>query len=402
MKTLKIRFVVALNRINNADKTSIGCRITFLKQRKQFSTGLFVNPKFWNSKKQKVLDDTEQSNYLNTQLSLIINKINQAFLLLQIQEDSFNVEDVYSIYRGDKLIKDYNVIEYFHVFLKQLKRLIGIDIKMATWNKYNYVMLHIKGFIKWKFNRSDYPLKKLKLQFLNDFDYYLKVELHQKQITINKSIQRFRKPVKIAVAEGYLDKDPFMLYKSRKVIREIVFLSTEELMRFESYEFTQPRLKLVKDLFIFSCYTGLAYAEIKVFSKKHIVKGFDGMMWIEMIREKTQKEVSIPILSIAQELIDKYIQIDEELIFIVLSNQRYNSYLKEIASVLGIEKNLTTHTARKTFASTVLLYNDVPIEIVSKLLGHSSIAITEASYGKVIKKKVSDEVLRLNDRIKSK
>lgn len=207
--------------------------------------------------------------------------------------------------------------------------------------------------------------------------------------------------VKEALSEQIIVFNPFLLHKPKRVHKKVVFLTTEELKLMKEYQFNQPRLKLVKDLFIFSCYTGLAYAEIKVFSKKHVVKGFDGMMWIEMTREKTQKEVSIPILSIAQELIDNYIQIDVELIFPVLSNQRYNSYLKEIASVLGIEKNLTTHTARKTFASTVLLYNDVPIEIVSKLLGHSSIAITEASYGKVIKKKVSDEVLRLNGKINS-
>jgi integrase/recombinase XerD len=190
-----------------------------------------------------------------------------------------------------------------------------------------------------------------------------------------------------------------MLYRAKHVKKEIVFLSVEELKRLEEHEFSQPRLQQVKDWFIFSCYTGLAYNEISRLEKKHIVTGFDGELWIEMKREKTQKGISVPLLPKARMLIEKYRDDSSEKIFDICSNQRYNSYLKEIASILGIEKRLTTHTARKTFASTVLLYNDVPMEIVSELLGHSSISVTEDSYGKVIKKKVSEQVRVLNNNL---
>ncbi len=240
------------------------------------------------------------------------------------------------------------------------------------------------------------PLTKLKLQFLEDYDYYMKVEKGKKQITINKEIQRLKKLIKVAVAEGYLDKDPFLLYRSRGVNKEIVFLSVDELKQLETYEFSQPRLQQVKDWFIFSCYAGLAYNELNRLSKKHIIKGFDGKLWIEMIREKTQKNISVPLLPKGNQLIDKYADFNSEEVFNVCSNQRYNSYLKEIASILGINKRLTTHTARKTFASTVLLYNDVPMEIVSESLVHSSISITEDSYGKVVKRKVSEQLKTLN------
>jgi len=143
----------------------------------------------------------------------------------------------------------------------------------------------------------------------------------------------------------------------------------------------------------------LAYNEIKNLRKQHIVKGFDGELWIEMVREKTQKNISIPLLPKARELIDKYADDNSEVVFDVCSNQRYNSNLKEIASILGITKRLTTHTARKIFALTVLLYNDVPMEIVSQLLGHSSISVTEDSYGKVVKKKVSEQIKKLNSKL---
>ena len=387
---LNIRLFLNRNKVNASGKCPIRCRVTYRKQRKEFSTGLLILPKYWNSKKQKVLEDDVLSEYNNTQLSLIINKMNQAFLLLQVQESIFDVGDIYTLYKGENIKKECNTVEYFEVFLKSLKRLVNIDIKQITFNKYFYVKQHVKAFIKWKYDRNDFPLKDLKLKFLNDFEYYLKVEKGQKQITINKTLQRFRKPIKIAISEGYLDKDPFLLFKSKRVRSEIVFLDSQELEFFENFQFTQSRLQQVKDWFVFSCYTGLAYNELSRFSKKHISTGFDGQKWIIMKRMKTDKEIAVPILPKADKLIKKYSNEEKDTIFDLISNQRYNSYLKEMAILVGIDKRLTTHTARKTFASTVLLFNDVPMDIVSELLGHSSIKVTEKSYGKIVRIKVSD------------
>jgi len=395
---ITIRFYIDKSKTNKTGKSAIKCRITYNKNRKEFSTGLFINPTFWDSKHQFTKPPNDGNDDINTQLSLIKSKINRAFLLLQIQENNFSVDDIYMLYKGKKSAKEHNVLEQFESYLNMLKKLIGIDIKQATWNKFYYVKNNVKSFIKWKYKTNDYPLKKLTLQFLIDFEYYLKVEENQKQITINKSIQRFRKPIKVALSKGYLDRDPFMLYKTKSVKTEIVFLSVDELKQLETYEFSQSRLQQVKDWFVFSCYTGLAYNEIKNLRKQYIVKGFDNELWIEMKREKTQKNISVPLLPKARELIDKYTLVNSEVVFDVFSNQRYNSYLKEIASILGLEKRLTTHTARKTFASTVLLYNDVPMEIVSQLLGHSSITITEDSYGKVVKQKISEEISKLTER----
>ena len=283
------------------------------------------------------------------------------------------------------------------MFLERLKKLIGIDLKQVTWDKFFYVKQHVKAFIKWKYDRNDYALKDLKLQFLHDFEYYLKVEKKQQQITINKSIQRFRKPVKVAVGEGYLAKDPFMLYKTKSVKKEVIFLSVDELKKLEGYKFSQPRLEMVKNMFIFCCYTGLAYAEMAALEDKHITIGFDGLKWISMERKKTGRVINIPLLPKALKILKIYE--NENSLLPYLSNQRFNSYLKEIASIIGIEKRLTHHTARKTFASTVLLFNNVPMEIVSELLGHSSMSITQEYYGKIVMKKVSEEIKKLNGRI---
>ncbi|MEC3906210.1 site-specific integrase [Tamlana sp. 2201CG12-4] len=173
----------------------------------------------------------------------------------------------------------------------------------------------------------------------------------------------------------------------------MVFLSPEELSKLEKHEFSQPRLKFVKDLFIFCCYTGLPYNELMRLESKHIVIGFDRNKWIKMDRMKTSKPLSIPLLPKALEILERFNQ--EGFVFPRITNQKYNSYLKEIGSIVGIDKKFTTHMARRTFASTVLLYNDVPMEIVSELLGHSNMKITQDSYGKVVQKRISLEIDRL-------
>ncbi|TJY34682.1 site-specific integrase [Pontimicrobium aquaticum] len=390
---LNILYTINKSKTNKKGLCGVTCRLTYSKNRKQFSTGLFINPKNWNNKQQEVKPPEPDAELINTQLSLIKTKLSQAFLVLQVQENDFTVEDIYKTYKGEKIAKDHNTIEYFERYLKRLKTLVGIDIVESTWNKFYYVKNHVQSFIKWQYKTSDYPLKDLKLQFLNDFEYYLKTEKKQAQITINKSIQRFRKPIKVAVAEGYLDKDPFILFKSKTVRKEIVFLSPEELKKLEEYGFNQTRLQFVKDLFIFCCYTGLPYNELMDLKHNHIVKGFDNKLWIKMKRKKTSKSLSIPLLPKALIILNNYS--NDDFIFPRISNQRYNSYLKEIASIVGIDKRLTTHMARRTFASTVLLYNDVPMEIVSELLGHSNMKITQDSYGKVVQKKISNAMNRL-------
>ncbi len=398
-KKLTLRFVISLSKINKRGLCPISCRITFNKKRKPFSTGLFVNPAHWNAKKQVIISKEPNAEYINAQILLIQQKINKAYLSLQLKSADYTIDDIYDCYLGKVIKKEDTVVHYFRSYLIHLSKLIGKDIREATYKKSKYVCDDIEAFIKHKYNKKDISLKSLKLQFLDDFEYYLKTVKGQKQITINKAIQRFKKPIKVAVSQDYLDKDPFLMHTSKRVKNEVVFLSVAELKKLENYQFTQPRLQVAKDWFVFSCYTGLAYNEINRLSKQHIVRGFDGQLWIQMIREKTQKPISVPILPNAEELLAKYSIENSNKIFQVISNQRYNSYLKEIAHILGINKRLTTHTARKTFASTVLLYNDVPMEIVSELLGHSSITITEESYGKVVQKKVSEAIKKLNEKL---
>ncbi|GAA4890302.1 site-specific integrase [Flaviramulus aquimarinus] len=397
---LNILFIVSKTKLNKKGKCPIRCRLTYNKIRHHFATGQFVNPKHWNSKQQCVDPPEPNADILNSQLSLIKTKINRAFLMLQVKEEGFNVDDIYSLYKGVKTQKEYNVVEFFERYLKRLKTLVGIDIKQVTYNKFEYIKNDVKRFVKWKFKTNDIRLKKLESNFITELEYYYKTQQKLKQITINKKIKRFRKVVRVAVAENYLAKDPFILFKTKTVRTEIVFLSPEELGSLEQHKFTQTRLQFIKDLFVFSCYTGLPYRELMNLAHDNVVKGFDGNLWIKMRREKTSKELSIPLLPKALEIMEQY-KSDDSFIFPRISNPRYNSYLKEVAVIVGIDKNLTTHIARKTFASTVLLYNDVPMEIVSELLGHSNVKITQDSYGKVVQRKISLEMERLDGKFKN-
>lgn len=156
-------------------------------------------------------------------------------------------------------------------------------------------------------------------------------------------------------------------------------------------------MEQVRDMFVFCCYTGLPYQEMSILTQKHIVKKFDGKLWIDMFRQKTKRQFSIPLLPKAISIIEKYQ--DDKRLLPVVSNQKFNSYLKEIAEIIGIEKKLTHHIARKTFATTVLLYNDVPIEVVSELLGHSKISTTQDHYAKVVQRKVSEQISTLSRKL---
>lgn len=398
---ITILFVISANKTNQKGLCPLNCRITLNKERKQFTTGLFVNPNYWENKLQKVNTQDSNHKFINTQIKNIQSKINTIALVFQLQNGECTLDNVYNKYIGKEIKKKEYVLSYYKQYLTKIKKLVGLEIKENTYKKFVYVGNHLEAFLKWKYKKTDYPLEELNLQFLDDFDYYLKTEKKQEQITINKTIQRFRTPIKQAISEGYLDRDPFILHKSKIVRKTVIFLTKHELKAFEDSVLQQKRLVLIQDLFIFCCYTGLAFNEMANLEKEHLQLGFDDINWIKMKREKTQRQVSIPILPKAQEIIDKYTT-EGNRIFPPISNQRFNSYLKEIADIVGIEKRLTHHIARKTFASTVLLYNDVPMEIVSELLGHSNMLITQESYGKVVQKKISEVMIELNKKMSKK
>jgi site-specific recombinase XerD len=397
----KILFLISPTRINKKGLVPLLCRITYDGERKQFATGLFVNPKHWDSKRQIMKPPNDENNFVNNELSLITKNVNQAFLFLQVQENIFSIEDIHRTYKGEKPIKETGLIQFYNTYLQKSQKLIGIEIKQQTWDKFSYIKADLAAFVLSKFEKSDFALNNLDLNFILEFEYYLKTEKHHKQVTINKSLQRFKKVIKQALNENIIESYPFSEHKPKTVKKVITFLTEQELTNLENFPFSQERLTTIRDMFILCCYTGLAYNEMSNLRKEHIIKGFDGQYWIKMIREKTGREISVPLLSKSAKIIEKFSDgIDDVKLLPVISNQKFNSYLKEIAGIVGIDKNLTHHLARRTFATTILLYNDIPMEIVSELLGHSKITITQEHYAKVVQKKVSEHMIELGRKLK--
>lgn len=214
---LNIRFVIAKNKIRKDGKAPLFCRLTFLEQRKQFATGFFIIPKQWNSTEQVLKPPNEENTFVNTQLSLIKQKINQAFLFLQVQEKDFEVEDIYLQYIGEPIKEDKTILKLFQEHNNKMEKLIGKDYSIGTLWKFKQSFELLKGFIKFQFKKNDYLFKNLDLQFVQDYEFYLKTEKNLALATTNKAIQRFRKIIKIAISQGILDKDPFIDYKVKHI-----------------------------------------------------------------------------------------------------------------------------------------------------------------------------------------
>lgn len=404
IRKMQISFLHYTSKENSKGEIPIFCRMTLKSERKQFSTGLYLLEKEWDKAKQKAKVKTPQAESINLHLEHIKNKLLQAEtkLLLEKPED-YTLNDMYLIYTGEYEENAPTLLKLFKERLDKMEKLVGSEYTIRTFRKFKEVYQHTQDYLNEAYHLKDISFKKLDFKFIQNFQEYLLISKKHKPITVNKIVQRVNQVVLLAVKYKYLPEHPFKGYKPLKEVKQLVFLTEDEVRILENYQFAQERLSKVRDYYIFSVYTGLAYHEAFNLKNEHIIKGFDGNDWIKMVRQKTQREINIPLLPQAKKIIQKYEQSENQgYILPPLSNQKMNSYLKEIAEITGIKKHLTHHTARKTFASTILLYNNVPIEIVSKLLGHSNINITQKSYAQVINKSISNHMIQLSQQLNLK
>ncbi|QXV66092.1 site-specific integrase [Mucilaginibacter sp. 21P] len=395
-----VLFFLYKSKTNSKGTTPIFCRLTQNAKRKQFSTGIYIKDSTWNGQAQKVKGTSQEALIINSNLDVVRLKLNKCFSDLLKEKPEFSLDDVYNRFTGND--REYKtILQAFDYHNKRMKELVGKDYVQATYDKFVVIQNHVEAFIKHQYNLPDYALANIKLNFLTDLDHYLKVTKDLNQNTINKVIERVKKVMKIAVGNGWIASDPFLLYQKKKYTKEVVFLTAKELAQLEKFRFAQDRLVAIRDCFIFSCYTGLAFNEAALLEDKHIIADDNGNLWIEMIRQKTQRPIAVLLLPKALAVLKKYGYPNiTGTLLPTISNQKMNSYIKEVADVVGINKHLTHHIARKTFASTVLLGNDIPIEIVSFLLGHSKTATTENHYAKVVKGSVLKHMSALSKKMK--
>jgi len=296
------------------------------------------------------------------------------------------------------------LIKIFKEYNERIAKLTGIEYSTATWTKYDRTRRFTESFIQSKYKAEDLPIQSLDMEFVNDLELWLKTERKCGQNATMKYISIVKMNILYCVNNDWLEKDPFARFKISKEDIVPEYLNKQEIQIIADKEIKIERLRQVRDVFLFCCFTGLAYVDIHKLNADELSTGVDNDLWIFTRRGKTNIPSRIPLLPFAQKIISAYKDhpqcVNRGKLLPVLSNQKYNSYLKELADICGIKKNLTTHTARHTFATTVTLGNGVPIESVSKMLGHKKLQTTQ-HYARVLDIKVSEDMQALKWKLQT-
>lgn len=379
-------------------------RVTVNGQRIEQSTKRYVEPIKWSSEQGKMKGNSEEARALNTYLDILKAKVYDIQKEIIHDGEVANFENIRNKLLGLETRKRM-LVPIFEDHNKKVEALLNDEFAPGTLERYRTSLKHTIDFLQWKYKISDIDITKIDHSFVTEYEFYLRSEKKCANNTAVKYIKNFGKIIRICIANGWIDKNPFVNYKSKVKEVERVFLVEEELQTMADKEFQIERLNQVKDIFLFSCFTGLAYIDVKKLTKNNINIGIDGERWIFTNRQKTDTKSNIPLLPMAEQIIAKYKDhpqcINEGKLLPVLSNQKMNGYLKEVADLCGIQKELTFHIARHTFATTVTLTNGVPIESVSKMLGHKNLRTTQ-HYAKILDRKVSDDMKLLRDKLSLK
>lgn len=403
-ETFSIRFFARKSRGAKENQSPISVRVTVNSGRVEISLGKNVTDEIWHEKLQKCKGQTKEAKQINEFLELTIFKINEIRHRLIIEGKEINADLLKTRYKGlpdaDAIHKP-TILELYEIHNNKLKELIDIDIAEATHKRHRTSKSHVAAFIKYQYGKDDLDLDRIDYKFLNDYEHYFKVVRKCNHNSTMKYIKNLGKVIRLSLAEGYMTKNPFDKFKLtyKTVQRDI--LTIEEVDRLVKLKIPEERLDRVRDLFVFCIYTGLAFVDVTNLKMEHLVKTKEGTTWIKNSRCKTSVSFLIPLLPIPVRLIKKYEgffkrEIDGS-VMPTLSNQKYNSYLKELAIRAKISKNLTSHLARHTFATTITLNEGVPLEVVSKMLGHSDTKTTQI-YAKIQEKAIMNGMKNLLNR----
>ena len=390
----KTSFFLRKNVVNKNGESGIFLRLTVNKEAAQISTKATCAVGDWDTDAGKMRGKTKKANQLNDFLAEI-----RAAILFHIQEmerrdEIVTLEKVKNAYLGITARAE-TLMEIFKKWLENAEKLVDVSKSRETYRKYERGYRRLQEFMKETYNITDIALRELSYEFIVDYESYLRRVSKFGVNTTAKFIQTLRMIVLYAKNNGMIFKDPFLNYKVKKEEVDRGYLTTDELDRIASKVIPVPRLDHVRDMFLFACFTGLAYIDVANLMESDIKEAFDGSKWIMTHRQKTGVAVNVPLLDYPLAIIEKYKgQCPDGHVLPIISNQRTNSYLKELATVCGIDKNITFHLARHTFATTVTLANGMPIETVSKMLGHTNIKTTQI-YARITNEKIRTDMQRL-------
>jgi integrase len=369
-------------------------RITVRRERVEISIHRTIDPEEWDSTLHGPIPKAKDADELNDYLQQCRARVYQYKKSLEYEDQDVTALSLKNRYLGLDQINT-SLVEYFLAYNQKVKERIGVDVAAATHQKYSVCLRHLQNFMSQTLKKKDVYLKDINHNFVSGLEHYLRTEVKQSHNTSVKTMRTFRTIIKDALDNDLIRKDPFTKIKLRIKSINRDRLDGEELELIANKKIENARLATIRDIFLFSCYTGLAYSDVKALRWEHIEKKADDKWRIVKLRIKTSSALRIPVLPQAREIIERYLDdpycLEHNLVLPVRSNQKMNEYLKEIASLCKIDKKLTTHIGRHTFATTVALANGLSMEVTQSLLGHASPDMTRV-YAKMTDKRVDEEM----------
>lgn len=398
--TFRILFLARWELQKENGQVPLCVRITIDGERVKFSLKSEVSGKIWDPKSGRAKGQTKEAPQLNRYLDSIKGQMITHYHRLCEANEVVTATMVRDAFLGTD-IKNNTLLTVFEEFNDRQEKLIGIDLAQSTFNKYDLTYRRLKGFMKVKMRKSDILLCQVDRNFVMDFEAYLKIEYKLDTNSSEKLMRIFKRITTMCFKNGQMPKDPFCEHKLKKVKKDRGYLTKSELEKFIDFKPDNKRLEKVRDIFLFCCFTGFDYSTTAALTEKNIVTDDDGSLWIETQRIKTGTPSKVKLLDIPLSILKKYeLRRDGNFLLPVMSNAKYNLYLKEIASICGTEKRVTSHLAWHTFATTVTYANGVSIESISKMLGHTKLSTTQI-YARIVDKTVSNEMDKLATKLES-
>ncbi|MCC8089187.1 MAG: site-specific integrase [Rikenellaceae bacterium] len=395
--TFKICFYIQKSRIAKDGQVPILLRVTINGLRSVVSVNLKVNPDNWNAVAGRSIANTRMDEELNTRLNTIRLRVMQIYREMEMDKVEITARDIIDKYLGRDTKPKIMLLDVFREHNDRCRKLAdaGKDIAAATVVRYETTLKHVANFIKHTYGMDDIPLADVNHKYITDLDFYLKTERGCSHNSSTKYLKNFKKIIRIALANDLIQKDPFANIKFRLDVVEPEFLEDHEIQAIVDKEIRAARMAQVKDAFLFCCFTGLAFSDVKGLKPEHIVRDNDGSLWIRKPRQKTKIMCNIPLLDVPKQIIEKYKDhpscVKQGQLLPVPCNQKMNAYLKELADLCGINKEISTHTGRHSFATSIALANGVSIENVAKMLGHSDTKMTR-HYARVLDKSIKKDM----------
>jgi site-specific recombinase XerD len=385
--SLGILFFLKKNQLLKNGDTPVSMRITVNGQREEVRTKKSISPNLWSQAKEYSRGKDKKSRDLNEYIESAKIRIPQLFNEMEHAGKVITAEILIRRFFGKDSENRKTLLGVFKEHNEKCRQLIGIDYEDITVRRYECSARYLGELIREKYEQDDLLLKEVNGEFVRSFEFFMKVNKHCQQNTVIRYMKCFKKVINLAIANEWMSHNPFAGIKFHEVTVNKEFLTMDEINVIAAKNFHLPRLENVRDIFLFCCFTGLAFIDVYNLRKEHIVKDNSGNWWIRKTREKTNNMCNIPLLNFPKQILEKYANhphcIEKGVVLPVMCNQKMNSYLKKIADFCGIKKNMTTHTARHTAASVIFLANQVSMENVAKMLGHSSTRMTQ-HYAKVL------------------